>query len=148
MEGANRGAKEAGGNSLGLAIKLKREQVANPYITDIADFHYFFTRKTIMTFAAEAYIFFPGGFGTLDEFFDIITLVQTSKIPKVPIILVGRDFWEPLDGFIKKSLLADHKSIDEHDLNLYKIMDNHDEIIKAIRECPVQNWWKDFERQA
>lgn len=145
MRFANQGAKEAGGDSLGLAIHLPKEQETNVYLTDIINFHYFFTRKTIMTFGAEAYVFFPGGFGTLDEFFDILTLVQTKKIPKVPIILVGADFWEPLVQFIKKQMVEVHQSIDEKEMGLFKITDDHDEIIEIIRNSPVENWWKNFQ---
>lgn len=145
MEFANQGAKEAGGESLGLTIKLPKEQGSNSYLTDNVGFYYFFTRKTIMLFAAEAFIFFPGGYGTLDEFFDIITLVQTGKIPKVPIILVGSDFWIPLQDFIKKNMVDTHQSISASDMDLFKIIDDQDEIIELIRKSPVANWWKNFE---
>ncbi len=145
MQAANKGASEAGGVSLGLTIKLPREQVTNPYVKEEVGFYYFFTRKTIMTFAAEAFIFFPGGFGTLDEFFDILTLVQTRKIPQVPIILVGRDFWEPLNEFIKKNMMENHKAVSAEEMKLYTITDDHDEIVKMIKEAPVSKWWKNYE---
>jgi len=99
MEGANRGALEAGGKSFGLTIELPHEQSTNPYLTKHLDFYYFFSRKVCMTFSAEAFIFFPGGVGTLDEFFEILTLVQTGKIEKLPIVLVGVEFWSKLDEF-------------------------------------------------
>lgn len=144
MEAANRGAHEAGGVSLGLTIKLPTEQISNPYVNDQVGFYYFFTRKTVLTFAAEAYVFFPGGFGTLDEFFDILTLVQTHKIPKVPLILVGEEFWKHLDSFITQQLIS-IKSIAPSDPDLYHITDNQDEILEIIKKAPVSNWWKDFE---
>jgi uncharacterized protein (TIGR00730 family) len=145
MEAANRGAFEAGGNSIGITIKLAHEQVLNQYVKDAIDFTYFFVRKTMLTFAAEAFIFFPGGFGTLDEFFDILTLVQTAKIPRVPIILVGSDYWKPLNAFIQDQLAARHKTIDENEMSLYLITDSDSEIIDTIKKTPVQNWWKEFE---
>ena len=106
MEAANRGAFEAGGDSLGIEIELDPPQEENPYHTDSINFHYFFSRKMALSFAAETYIFFPGGFGTLDEFFEIITLVQTGKIEKVPIILFGSDYWNKMEKFMKEELVT------------------------------------------
>jgi uncharacterized protein (TIGR00730 family) len=137
MMAANRGAYEAGGNSIGLTIDLPNEQLTNEYITDKIGFHYFFSRKVCLSFSAEAYIFFPGGFGTLDEFLEILTLVQTNKIPPAPIILVGNDFWSPMEDFFKKVLL-DQKKIEAKDLSLYTITDNEDEILKIIKEAPIR----------
>ncbi|MEK7644938.1 MAG: TIGR00730 family Rossman fold protein [Patescibacteria group bacterium] len=145
MEAGARGAKDAGGVSIGMTIRLPHEQRDNPYITESADFKYFFSRKTLLTFEAEAFIFFPGGFGTLDEFFDVLTLVQTGKIPKVPIILVGRDYWEPLDAFIKAQMLVAHKAINPDDMKLYHITEDSKEIVEIIRKTPVTNWWKHFQ---
>ncbi len=136
MEAGNRGAMEAGGDSIGLNIELPREQVINPYVTDSLSFFYFFSRKTTMSFSAEAYIFFPGGFGTLDEFFEIVTLIQTKKLHPIPVILVGSDFWNPLQHFIEQSLLQQHGAIDRKDLKLYRIIDNIDEIITFIEKSP------------
>ncbi|MEQ1500253.1 MAG: TIGR00730 family Rossman fold protein [Parcubacteria group bacterium] len=138
MEAANRGAFEVGGDSLGLTIELSHEQTKNSYLTGDKDFYYFFSRKVLLSFSAESYIFMPGGFGTLDEFFEILTLVQTNKIESVPIILVGSDFWKPLDEFIKRELLG-RDTIDENDLNLYTITDDEDEILKIIRNAPIRN---------
>ena len=137
MEAANRGAYEAGGNSLGLTIDLPHEQLTNKYLTDREDFHYFFSRKVCLSFSAEAYIFFPGGFGTLDEFLEILTLVQTNKIPKAPIILVGAQFWNPAEQFFREVLIKD-KMITEEDLSLYTITDDEDEILKIIKSAPVR----------
>jgi uncharacterized protein (TIGR00730 family) len=92
MQAANQGTAESCGSAIGFNIELPFEQNINPYVTHGVNFHYFFTRKVSMTFSGEVYIYFPGGFGTMDEFFEILTLIQTKKIPKVPIILVGKDF--------------------------------------------------------
>jgi uncharacterized protein (TIGR00730 family) len=139
MEAANRGAFEAEGRSLGLNIKLPKEQVRNPYLTDTVDFYYFFTRKVMLTFSAEAYIMFPGGFGTFDETFEILTLVQTHKIENVPIILVGEAFWRPLETFLKKAMLEENGAIDSEDLKLYTITDDEEEIVNIIKQIPIRN---------
>ncbi len=138
MEAANRGAKDAGGHSLGLAIKLPKEQETNPYVTDALEFKYFFSRKVCMSFAAEAYLFFPGGFGTMDEFFEILTLVQTHKIESVPVILVGKDFWGPLNDFIINTLLR-QGTISPEDIDLYTLTDDIDEILDIIKKAPVRD---------
>lgn len=140
MEAANRGAKEKGGDSIGLNIELPREQVINPYVTDSLSFYYFFSRKTTMSFSAEAYVFYPGGFGTLDEFFEIVTLIQTKKIRKVPVILVGSDFWNPLASFIRSNLLDMHAAIDKKDMNLFMISDDHELIVDTIKKAPIRSW--------
>ncbi len=138
MEAANRGALEVGGQSIGLTIELSHHQVMNNYLSDHLNFYYFFSRKVCLSFSAEAYLFFPGGFGTLDEFFEIVTLNQTHRIEEVPMILVGSDFWKPLDNLMRKEFLS-RGTIDEDDLKFYKILDNEDEIIKIIKNAPVQN---------
>lgn len=138
MEAANRGACENGGPSLGLNIRLPAEQISNPYVTESVDFYYFFSRKVTLSFSAEAYLFFPGGFGTLDEFFEILTLVQTKKIPEVPIILVGCDYWCGVEEFIKKQLLDDFDTIDTYDLSLYTISDDEDEIVDIVTNAPIR----------
>ena len=139
MEAANRGAYEAGGRSFGLTIDLPMEQVTNPYLTDHMDFRYFFSRKVSMTFSAETYVYFPGGFGTLDELFEILTLVQTEKIEDIPIVLVGKKYWEDLDKYIKEHLLGgDYEKIDKSDLNLYTITDDLDEVLQIIKNAPIR----------
>lgn len=138
MEGANRGAFEAGGNSLGLEVELEPKQESNPYQTDTINFHYFFSRKTALAFSAEAYVFLPGGFGTLDEFFEILTLVQTGKIVKVPIILYGAEYWTKLEKFIKEEILS-RGMILESDLSLFMITDDEDEVVEIIRKAPVHD---------
>jgi len=138
MEAGNRGAREMGGNSVGLNIHLPREQTTNPYITDHIDFHYFFVRKVCLSYSAEAYLFFPGGFGTMDEFFELITMVQTHKIPKAPIVLVGSEFWNQVKEFMIRTLLS-RGTIDAQDLHLFTITDDEDEILKIIKNAPVRN---------
>ncbi len=137
MEAANMGAAEAGGRSVGLTIELPEHRLQNSFINHNLNFHYFFSRKVALAFAAEAYIFFPGGFGTFDEFFEVLTLVQTKKIEKVPIILVSREFWQPFDDVIRKEMLA-RGTISEDDLELYKITDDNEEILELIKNAPVR----------
>ncbi len=138
MEAGNRGTREECGIAVGFNIELPKEQSLNPYITDKVEFHYFFSRKVALSFSAEAYVFFPGGFGTLDEFFEIVTLVQTKKIPRLPLILVGRAYWEPLHDFIVEVLLNKFKTISPEDINLYRIEDDIDEIVKIIKAAPMR----------
>lgn len=137
MEAGNRGAFEENGDSLGLNIKLPFEQVLNDYTTTSKSFHYFFARKMCMTFESQAFVYFPGGFGTLDELFEVLTLMQTEKMVKVPIFLVGKKFWKPLDKFIKKVMLK-NKTISPEDLDLYTITDDHDLIIDIIKNTPIR----------
>ncbi|MDO8556999.1 MAG: TIGR00730 family Rossman fold protein [Candidatus Jorgensenbacteria bacterium] len=136
MEAANRGAKEAGGASIGFSIQLPNEQSVNPYVTENVSFHHFFSRKVILSFSAESYVYFPGGIGTLDEFFEIITLIQTKKIPHVPVILVGTEYWKPIISFMRANLLKKFKTIDAKDLELFTVTDSDAEIIKIVRSAP------------
>jgi uncharacterized protein (TIGR00730 family) len=131
MEAGDRGAAEAGGHSIGLNIKLPHEQSLNTFATDSMAFRYFFTRKVILTYDARAYLYFPGGFGTLDEFFEVITLIQTKKMPPAPIILVGGEYWTALDMFIRTYLLKQTNTISPGDEELYTITDDI-HVIKAI----------------
>jgi uncharacterized protein (TIGR00730 family) len=142
MAAANLGAKEADGNSIGFNIDLPYEQHTNPYTTSSIHFKYFFARKTILSFAAEAYVFFPGGYGTFDEFFNIITLIQTQKIPRVPIILIGKDFWTFLKDFMVDNMFNRHHTINSEDLELFTITDNLDKAIEIIKNTPVSRWWE------
>ncbi len=123
MEASNRGAFDEQLVSIGFNIVLPHEQHLNPYTTDSLAFNFFFTRKVMMTFYAHAFVYFPGGFGTLDEFFEVVTLIQTHKMPRVPIVLVGKKFWKPLDKFIRKHLL-ETGLISHGDQRLYVITDN------------------------
>ncbi len=132
MQAANKGAFEAGGASVGLNINLPDVQNYNPYLTEKYGFDHFFVRKVMLTYASEVYVYFPGGFGTLDEFFEIVTLVQTKKIRKVPIILFGKNYWEPLIGFIEKTIYQDHAAINKEDMELFTLVNSVDEAYDFI----------------
>ena len=138
MEAANKGAFEVDGNSFGFTIQLPKEQRTNPYLNKTINFDYFFTRKVSLTYAAEAYVYFPGGFGTLDELFEILTLVQTKKIVPVPIILFGSFFWNPLEKFITEYLVSKGK-IDPYDMSLFTITDSIEDAIEIIKNAPIRN---------
>lgn len=133
MEAANRGAAEAGGYSVGLNIKLPMEQEPNPYANVKLEFKYFFIRKVMLAKYSVAFVFFPGGFGTMDEMFEILTLVQTKKIRPVPIVLVDKNYWKPLYNWFIKTLLPTNK-ISQVDLELFKILDEPEEIVNFIKE--------------
>jgi hypothetical protein len=138
MAAANEGAFEAGGESVGLNIELPNEQFINEYVTEQQEFHYFFSRKMILSFSAEAYVFFPGGFGTLDEFFELVTLIQEYKIPKVPVVCVGSEYWNLLDTFIKENLRDRFRTISPEDPEIYYITDNEDEVVDIIKNAPIR----------
>jgi len=138
MGAAHKGSYEAGGDSVGINIELPFEQTMNEYITDYLEFHHFFSRKVILTYSAEAFIYFPGGFGTMDELFEILTLKQTKKIPDIPVYLVGSDFWNPLEEFFKSTLIP-HQTISPEDLSLYTITDDIDEVVEGVLQSKVRN---------
>ncbi len=134
MEAANKGAAEAGGYSAGLNIKLPFEQEPNPYANIRLEFKYFFIRKVMMAKYSVGFVFFPGGYGTMDELFEILTLVQTKKIRPVPIALVDKTYWGPLAEWIKNTLYEGGK-ISKQDLELFKIFEEPEEVVKYLREC-------------
>lgn len=136
MEAANRGARDAKGDSVGMAIELPKEQVKNGYTTHSADFYYFFSRKVALTFTARAYVYFPGGYGTLDELFEILTLKETGKIPSIPIVMVGSDYWGPLHDFLKTIVYKKVGAISKADLELFIITDDLDEVLDIIAGKP------------
>lgn len=134
MEAGNKGARRGGGVSVGLNIELPFEQHDNPYIDSDKnlEFDYFFVRKVMFVKYAQGFVAMPGGFGTLDELFEAITLIQTKKIGKFPIILVGTEFWNGVMDWIKKTLLDKYKNVSEKDLDLFNIVDSADEVIEII----------------
>ncbi len=136
MEAVNKGAKEEGAQSVGINIELPFEQKPNPFITVPLSFKYFFVRKVMFIKYAIAYIVLPGGFGTLDEFFEAITLVQTNKIRPFPVILVGSDFWGSLVEWMEKNMLA-RGMISRDDLGIFKIMDDPEEIVAYIKKFVI-----------
>jgi uncharacterized protein (TIGR00730 family) len=135
MEAANKGAYEANGLSVALNIKLPMEQDPNPYQNVAIDFRYFFVRKVSFLKYTLGTAVYPGGYGTLDEFFEAATLVQTNKVNKIPIVLVGKEFWGPLLDWIKVTLLEKEQTISAEDMDVFKIVDNADEAMSYILEC-------------
>lgn len=137
MEAANKGAFEAGGSSIGLNIRLEANQPMNRYVTEQVTFDHFFVRKVMLTFASNVYIYFPGGFGTMDEFFEIVTLVQTGKIKPLPIVLYGKEYWTPILASFRERFLEKFHTIDERDMDLFVLADSVDEaynyIIKNVK---------------
>ncbi len=131
MEAANRGAFEAGGRSIGLNIELPREQKPNPYIDLGLEFHYFFVRKLMFVRYACAFVVLPGGFGTLDELFEALTLIETAKISHFPVILYGSDYWRGLLDWVRDSLLA-HENISPADLALVTLADEPGEVCELV----------------
>lgn len=133
MEAANRGAHDASPeSSIGYAIQLPNEQQTNHYVSRHANFYYFFSRKVALTFTARAYIYFPGGYGTLDELFEILTLKETGKIPSLPVILVGSEYWKPLIKFLEQTVYQETGAITKGDLSLFSLTDDMDEVVKIV----------------
>ena len=134
MEAANRGAKEGGGFSVGFNIELPHEQDANPYCDLVVTFKHFYARKVMLVKAAEGFVLFPGGFGTLDELFESLTLIQTDKVREFPVCLIGTDYWSGLVDWIKARPLADEK-ISPEDLTLLQVTDDVNVAVAAIQDC-------------
>ena len=133
MEAGNRGAKRAGGESVGLNIDLPFEQVPNPYITTLVNFHYFFCRKVMFLKYASAFVIFPGGYGTLDEFSESITLIQTQRMKRFPVIVVGSAYWKGLINWLKDQVCREG-CIDKSDLDIFQVVDTPKEVVAAIKK--------------
>lgn len=132
MEAASHGAYEIGGRTIGLNITLAHEQFPNPYLTDCVTFEYFFARKVSLAMAAKVFVFFPGGFGTMDELSEILCLMQEAKMPKMPVFLVGKDYWRAFDKVIGKMMLM--KLVNVNDAGIFKITDRLSDIVDAANK--------------
>ena len=147
MEAANRGAREAGGLSIGCNIELPHEQHGNAYVDVSVNFRYFFCRKTMFLKYAEGFVLFPGGFGTLDEMFEALTLIQTGKIHQFPVILFGTKFWQGLIDWMRDRVLGDGK-IEPKDLELFILTDSTEIACQAILDCYRNQCWSPSKEEA
>jgi uncharacterized protein (TIGR00730 family) len=139
MEGANRGAKEAGGRSIGCNIILPMEQAPNPYLDMFVEFEHFYVRKVMLVKYSCAFVILPGGFGTLDEWFETMTLMQTEKITRFPLVVMGSEFWNPMHTFLKEVFVPNGTILPE-DLDLFRITDDVEEAVRYIKEkLPSKN---------
>ena len=132
MEAANKGAKKAKGKSIGLNIQIPQEQKANPYVDTLLDFHYFFVRKVMFVKYAKAFVILPGGYGTLDELFESLNLIQTRRIEKFPVVLVGRDYWQDLVGWLESTVIK-KGCVSRPDLKIFSVVDTPEEALGAIK---------------
>jgi uncharacterized protein (TIGR00730 family) len=138
MEAANRGCREGGGLSIGCNIELPHEQAVNPYVDLGVEFRYFFARKTMFVKYADAFVILPGGFGTLDELFESLTLIQTGKVRDFPVVLVGRDYWKGIIDWMRDVQLP-AGAIAESDINLLKLTDDPDEVVEIVRSYAARS---------
>lgn len=145
MEAANKGAAEAGGDSVGCNIELPFEQGMNEWVRTAINFRYFFVRKTMFVKYAEAFVIFPGGFGTMDELFEALTLIQTGKVRDFPVILFGEAYWAGLLGWLRKTMLAEGKILPE-DLELVVLTESPEEAVKVVEDCYERNCARAAER--
>jgi uncharacterized protein (TIGR00730 family) len=134
MEAANKGAADAGGQSIGLNIELPMEQIPNDYQNISLNFRYFFVRKVMFLKYAHGFIVFPGGYGTMDEFFESLVLIQTLKQATFPVILMGNGYWEGLVDWLKTKMLGEHKYINPEDLNVFTMVDDVQTAVKIIKD--------------
>lgn len=132
MEAANKGAKKAKGKSIGLNIQIPRKQNPNPYVDMLLDFHYFFVRKVMFVKYAKAFVILPGGFGTFDELFESLNLIQTQRIIRFPIVLVGKDYWQGLIAWLKSTVLK-KGCISQKDLKIFTVVDKAEGVVEVIK---------------
>jgi uncharacterized protein (TIGR00730 family) len=132
MEAASHGAYEIGGRTIGLNIALAHEQHPNPYLTDCITFEYFFARKVSLAMVAKVFVFFPGGFGTMDELSEVLCLMQEGKMPKMPVFLVGKDYWKAFDKVIGKMILM--RLVNVKDAGIFKITDRLSDVVAAANK--------------
>ncbi len=142
MEAANKGAKQGGSESIGINIQIPIEQEMNEHVTLPLQFRYFFVRKLMFLKYSKAFLVFPGGFGTLDEFFEAVTLIQTEKIPSLPIVLIGSEYWTGLIGWLKETCIK-RGTIQETDMEIFKIMDDPKSILDHVK-----GWYSNKEDKA
>ncbi|MCA9364420.1 MAG: TIGR00730 family Rossman fold protein [Candidatus Moranbacteria bacterium] len=140
MEAANKGAAELGeGKSVGININLGDgtgpTERKNQYVEESAGFDFFFVRKVILSFSSQIYIFFPGGFGTMDELFEMLTLIQTKKTAPIPVILVGKEYWEPLLEWIRTTMYEKNSAINKEDMDMFTLVDSSEEALEFIKTC-------------
>mgnify|MGYP001614122618 FL=1 len=133
MEAANKGAKKAGSTSIGLNIQVPVAQKPNRFITKLIEFRYFFCRKVMFLKYANASVIFPGGFGTMDEFFETITLIQTQRMERFPVVLVGSEYWKGLVDWVKKSMVSTNR-VSEEDLDIFSIVDEPADVVRSIKK--------------
>ncbi len=141
MEAGNHGAFESGAESIGLNIQLPKEQRTNKYVKRGIGFYYFFTRKVMLSASAQAYVFFPGGFGTVDELLELVVLIQTKKMERIPVILVGKEFWSGLLSWIDEQLLKEHHTIKPEDTSICTLVDSAEEAFKIISRTKEREYY-------
>ena len=139
MKAANRGAHRVDGVSVGVNIRIPNEQSYNRFLKHFRTFKYLFSRKTILSCASEVYIFFPGGFGTMDELFEMLTLIQINLMDRVPVVLYGKKFWEPVVTFLQDKLADTYKTISKEDMDLFVVMDSVNEAEQYIASMQLAN---------
>ncbi len=139
MEAASKGGQRAGSKVLGATIIIPQEQKTNRFVSDVIPFYYFFTRKVALRYSTELAIYCPGGFGTFDELFEVLTLIQTKKMKRIPVVLFGSDFWNPLDKVIKETLLTTYGTISPEDRKLYIITDDIDTVLEFAAAADLKS---------
>lgn len=133
MEAANKGARRAKGKSIGLNIQIPSEQKANQYVDTLLEFHYFFVRKVMFVKYASAFVIMPGGYGTMDEFFEAVTLIQTGRIPKFPVVLFGKAYWQGMLDWLEKTVVA-KGNVDRREMEIFKIADTPAQAVRIIKD--------------